>query len=62
QEGRQEGRQEGEAAILLKQMRRKFGQVPGEITEKVTSAKLEFIEIWSENILFANSLDDVFAS
>ncbi|MBF0294991.1 MAG: Rpn family recombination-promoting nuclease/putative transposase [Magnetococcales bacterium] len=61
-EGRQEGRQEEAASMLLKQMHRKFGQTPDWVTGKVRSAQLELLEVWGENVLFANSVDDVFAS
>ncbi|MEO5328477.1 MAG: DUF4351 domain-containing protein [Magnetococcus sp. THC-1_WYH] len=57
-----EWRQEETATVLLRQMRRKFGQVPDRATEKVKAAELELVEAWCENILFAHSLDDVFAS
>ncbi|MBF0137537.1 MAG: Rpn family recombination-promoting nuclease/putative transposase [Magnetococcus sp. DMHC-1] len=55
------GRRKEAAVILLKQLRRKFGQVPEQITAKVTAADLELIETWSENFVFANSMDEVFA-
>ncbi|MBF0179168.1 MAG: Rpn family recombination-promoting nuclease/putative transposase [Magnetococcales bacterium] len=61
-EGRQEGRQEEAASMLLKLIRRKFGQTPEWVTEKVKSANLELIETWSDNFVFANSVDEVFAS
>ncbi|MBF0427833.1 MAG: Rpn family recombination-promoting nuclease/putative transposase [Magnetococcales bacterium] len=61
QEGWQEGRKDEAAAMLLKQMRRKFGQTSDWATEKVRSANLELIEIWSDNFVFANSVDEVFA-
>ncbi|MEO5376251.1 MAG: Rpn family recombination-promoting nuclease/putative transposase [Magnetococcus sp. DMHC-6] len=69
-EGRQEGekigelkgRQEEAASMLLKQMRRKFGQTPDWVAPKVMAANLELIEIWSDNFVFANSVDDVFTS
>ncbi|MEO5347701.1 MAG: DUF4351 domain-containing protein [Magnetococcus sp. YQC-9] len=41
-------------------MRRKFGQTPDWVAEKVKAASLEQIEAWSENVLFANSMDEVF--
>ena len=59
---RQDGRQEEAASMLLKQMRRKFGQTPDWVTEKVNSASLELIETWSDNFVFANSVDEVFAA
>ncbi|MEO5333995.1 MAG: Rpn family recombination-promoting nuclease/putative transposase [Magnetococcus sp. YQC-5] len=68
EEGRQEGflegfldgRKEGEAAILLKLIRRKFGQMPDWVIEKVQTANLDLLGAWSENVLFANSVDEVF--
>ncbi|MBF0604763.1 MAG: DUF4351 domain-containing protein, partial [Nitrospirae bacterium] len=59
---RKEGRQEEAASMLLKQMRRKFGQTPDWVTEKIMSAELELIETWSDNFVFANSVNEVFAS
>ncbi|MBF0438205.1 MAG: Rpn family recombination-promoting nuclease/putative transposase [Magnetococcales bacterium] len=61
-QGHREGRKEGEAAMLLKQMRRKFGQVPDWVPVKIGAADVELIEIWSDNFVFANSVEDVFAS
>ncbi|MEO5334981.1 MAG: Rpn family recombination-promoting nuclease/putative transposase [Magnetococcus sp. YQC-5] len=61
QKGRQNGRQEGEAEMLLKQMRRKFGQTSDWVTEKVKTASLDLLGTWGENVLFANSVEEVFA-
>ncbi|MEO5332104.1 MAG: DUF4351 domain-containing protein, partial [Magnetococcus sp. YQC-5] len=61
QDGEQKGRKEGEAEMLLKQMRRKFGQTPDWVTEKVKTASLDLLGTWGENVLFANSVDEVFA-
>ncbi|MBF0181823.1 MAG: hypothetical protein HQM03_17540 [Magnetococcales bacterium] len=55
-----DGEQRGEAAMLLKLMRCKFGQTPDWVAEKVQSADLELLGAWGENILFANSVDEVF--
>ncbi|MBF0191599.1 MAG: cytosolic protein [Magnetococcales bacterium] len=60
--GIQIGRQEEAASMLLKLIRRKFGATPDWVTEKVKLANLELIETWSDNFVFANSVDDVFAS
>ncbi|HAT51470.1 MAG TPA: hypothetical protein DCS88_14235 [Alphaproteobacteria bacterium] len=56
----QDGRKEEAASMLLKLMRRKFGQTPDWVTEKVKAAKLEQVEVWGENVLFANSVDEMF--
>ncbi|MEO5347970.1 MAG: Rpn family recombination-promoting nuclease/putative transposase [Magnetococcus sp. YQC-9] len=57
---RQDGLHDGKADTLLKLTRRKFGQTPDWVAEKVKAASLEQIEAWSENVLFANSVDEVF--
>ncbi|MBF0342334.1 MAG: hypothetical protein HQL95_15420 [Magnetococcales bacterium] len=46
--------------MLLKLMRRKFGQTPDWVTEKVKAASHDLLGTWSENVLFANSVDEVF--
>lgn len=62
QEGRQDGRKEEAATILLKLMRRKFSQLPEWVPAKVGAADVELIETWSDNFVFANSVEEVFAS
>ncbi|MBF0454693.1 MAG: Rpn family recombination-promoting nuclease/putative transposase [Magnetococcales bacterium] len=60
QMGRQEGRQEGEAALLLRQLQRRFGTLPEEIQNKVESADQIALETWGDRVLDAPSLEDVF--
>ncbi|MEO5330623.1 MAG: hypothetical protein H7839_01260 [Magnetococcus sp. YQC-5] len=57
-----DSRQAEAAAMLFKQIYRKFGPIPEWTTKKVKSADPEMIETWGENLIFANSLDDVFAA
>ncbi len=60
QEGRLEGRLEGEGAILLRQLKRRFGpELPSWVETKVQTASAEQLEAWSEAILDATSLEDV---
>jgi hypothetical protein len=63
QEGREEGRQEGlllgEARVLLKQMRLKFGVVPGEVVARVERATEAELEAWTARILTADTLEAV---
>lgn len=69
QQGRQEGRQEGllegevkgEAKLLLRQLSRRFGPLPNEITERIHTADPSTIERWADRVLDAKSLDDVFS-
>ncbi len=55
-----EGRQEGEAALLLRQLQRRFGSLPADLTEKVRLADRTTLETWGDRVLDAQSLDDVF--
>jgi predicted transposase YdaD len=63
EEGRQEGRQEGlllgEARVLLKQMRLKFGAVPDEVVARVERATEAELEAWTGRILTADTLEAV---
>ena len=58
-EGRVEGRVEGEAAVVLRQLERRFGP-PSEATrQRIASADAETLLAWAERILDAKALDDV---
>jgi predicted transposase YdaD len=61
QEGRQEGRQEGEAALLLRQLERRFGALPDRARNRVAAADTAAIERWGLRVLDAGSLDDILA-
>jgi len=56
----QESRQEGEAALLLRQLTRRFGPLGAPVTEKIRRASPAELEQWADNILEARSLDAVF--
>ena len=58
-EGRVEGRVEGEAAVLLRQMERKFRPLPESARQRIASADAETLLVWAERILDANSVDEV---
>jgi predicted transposase YdaD len=60
EEGRQEGRQEEGARVVLRLLRLKFGPLDPEIEERVHSADADRLLGWSERILTAESLQDVF--
>ena len=68
-EGRQEGRQEGmrkgvqkgELNVLLRQLTRRFGLLDDATQLRLQQASLEELERWADNILDAESLDEVFA-
>jgi predicted transposase YdaD len=60
QKGIQEGRQEGEAALLLRQLERKFGRLDPQTRKRVRSADAKSLLEWGERILTAERLEDVF--
>lgn len=60
QEGREEGRQEGRMEILLRQLTLKFGTLPLEAEERVRSTDPDRLLEWSDRVLTAKRLQDVF--
>jgi predicted transposase/invertase (TIGR01784 family) len=60
EEGRQKGRQEGEARIVLRQLRLKFGSLESDVEAQVRSADPDRLLEWSERVLTAKSLQEVF--
>jgi predicted transposase/invertase (TIGR01784 family) len=60
-EGKLEGRLEGEAAILERQLVKRFGPLGDETSARLKGATVEQLERWAERILDAPNLDDVFA-
>jgi len=59
-EGHAEGRREGEAEVLLRQLRVRFGALPEDVTTRINAADAETLLRWSERILSASTLDAVF--
>jgi predicted transposase YdaD len=62
QEGHQEGRREGEAEMLLRLLRIRFGTLPTDAVARVQAADPEALLHWSERVLSAATLDEVFAA
>jgi len=60
EKGRQEGRQEAAAQVLLRLLRLKFGSPAPEVEERVRSAEADRLLEWSERVLTAEYLQDVF--
>lgn len=60
QKGLQEGRLEGRAEVLLRQLSLKFGPLSPEAEERVRAADSDRLLEWSERILTAEHLPDVF--
>ena len=55
-----EGEQRGEAKILLRLLELKFGALPTERRSKIESADAETLLTWSERMLSAESLEQIF--
>ena len=58
--GMRQGRAEGERAMLERQLRRRFGQLPSEAAERLRRAPEAELETWADNVLDAGTLDEVF--
>jgi hypothetical protein len=59
EEGREKGVAEGEAALLLRQLERKFRPLPELARRRVAMADAETLLLWGERVLDAKSLDEV---
>ncbi|QQP87900.1 DUF4351 domain-containing protein [Skermanella sp. TT6] len=60
-EGKAEGRAEGKAEILLRQLRRRFGNLPETTLHCVLRAPDDDLDLWADRILDTASLKAVFA-
>jgi predicted transposase/invertase (TIGR01784 family) len=60
-EGIEEGRVEGKAALLLRVLALKFGQLSPQTAQRVRMASEASLDSWSERLISATALDDVFA-
>jgi hypothetical protein len=55
------GKLEGEAGVLERQLRRRFGNRPVNVQTRLSSATPEQLELWTDRILFADALETVFS-
>ena len=60
QRARDEGRQEGRQVVLERLLRRRFGLLPPGVAERLRRASAGEIEAWADNVLDADTLDEVF--
>ena len=58
--GVRQGRVEGERAVLERQLRRRFGRLSPQAAERLRRASAADLEIWADNVLDADTLDEVF--
>ena len=62
EQGIERGRTGGERAVLARQLQRRFGRLPPEAAERLQRAPDTELETWADNVLGAETLDDVFGS
>jgi len=60
QEGRQAGRQEGESMLLIRQLQKRFGELPDSVRAHLRNAQPDQLEHWAERLLDVASLNDLF--
>ena len=60
QEGRQEGRLEGTRIVLERQLRHRFGLLSPRVAERLRRASAGDLESWANQVLDANTIDEVF--
>ncbi len=54
------GIQQGESILLIRQLQRRFHQVPSNYLNRVQQADADTLLLWGERVLDARALDDVF--
>lgn len=54
------GATQGKARLLLRQLRLRFGEISEPVRDKVESAEESELVSWSERVLSAETLDEVF--
>jgi hypothetical protein len=59
QQGMLQGLKQGEAQVLLRQLTLKFGELAEADRQRIEQADVETLLLWSERILFADTLDKV---
>lgn len=56
----EQGRVEGERAVLARLLGRRFGRLPAVAAERLGRGSAVDLETWADNVLDAETLDDVF--
>jgi predicted transposase YdaD len=59
QQGIEKGIAQGERKLLLRLLERRFGELPEAVVDRVNAANGEQLERWADQILDAESIDDV---
>ncbi len=59
--GHAEGIQTGEQKVLIRLLERRFGPLPEPWRERIADADADTLLVWSERVLTARRLEEVFA-
>ncbi|MGK7925662.1 MAG: Rpn family recombination-promoting nuclease/putative transposase [Spirulina sp.] len=59
EQGRQQGRQEGEIALILRLLKKRFGEIPVEISSKIEALSIERLETLGEDFLDFKNVEDL---
>ena len=60
-QGLNQGRTQGQALTLIRQLTRRFGPLPAELLQRVQSAASRDLDLWTDRVLDARTLPEVFA-
>ena len=60
EELREEGRQQGEAKMLMRQLRKRFGELPESVGARLRGATREQLEQWGDRLLDGAGLNELF--
>ncbi|MCP4674714.1 MAG: DUF4351 domain-containing protein, partial [Deltaproteobacteria bacterium] len=60
EQGIEQGRLSGKATLTLRLLEKKFGSVPEAIRTRIESGNAQQLLEWSETILTADRIDDIF--
>ncbi len=60
EQGEIKGKQEGEAAVLARLLNKRFGSLDDSTRARLNTAALEQLEHWTDRILDAASIDQIF--
>ncbi|MDD5037693.1 MAG: Rpn family recombination-promoting nuclease/putative transposase [Methylococcaceae bacterium] len=60
EEGREEGLQQGEALLLKRLLRKRFGELSGDVERRLDQAGSGELETWTDRVLDAGSLEELF--
>lgn len=60
EQGMAQGINQGEAAVLLRQLKHRFNEVPENYLKKIQQADAETLLLWSEKLLDAKTVEEIF--